>query len=547
MEQCRNARPEETREISEKTRRPAASSGRIPSCDRGLNRFVFVGERREKRPAGGKSVTASIGAVKGATGKLDYWTGCAVAQVSELPPNPLYKGQTALLQQCCQNSLALPVALVLLARFLPTTAQAGCEQDGLVRERAPWLGRLASTEHRMHSAGAFLNQTRARAASVHILSILRPLGNAQAAQAIRTTVAQSECTTPNGRLVDLPYSQSSRPCSEHYDTMCARASMHRLYIASARSGKAGVTRENPPAIGNIRYVFHKQEIRVTRPGNEPGSPWCSWNSLTTLHHRDQLPSGVPSSIPQAIFVPMRVNQGEYGAAPERKGGGRGRSPRKLTDQWRRPARFPLVRLLASPLGEAGSILGGSAHVFSHVGIVPDAALVGGFSRGLSRFIRPCIPVLLHTHLTSPSSALKTSMLEHRESLCLSELYRRPRLTREQWHEARAGVSRHGAALVTARRCRLRQAVSTPAPVAMVARASLTWSHLRNAFVLSGPGERPCQLSGSRFLLVVRTWGMKENPSKVNERMLVLSENDMLLRPEDRYTLLPPALRLYSDE
>ncbi|KAJ8881220.1 hypothetical protein PR048_017694 [Dryococelus australis] len=37
-------------------------------------------------------------------------------------------------------------------------------------------------------------------------------------------------------------------------------------------------------------------------------------------------------------------------------------------------------------------------------------LVGGFSLGSPVFLRPCISALLHTHLTSPSSALNTSLL-----------------------------------------------------------------------------------------------------------------------------------------
>ncbi|KAJ8867433.1 hypothetical protein PR048_031235 [Dryococelus australis] len=36
-------------------------------------------ERREERQAGGKSAIASLGAVKSATGRLDYWTGCCGA------------------------------------------------------------------------------------------------------------------------------------------------------------------------------------------------------------------------------------------------------------------------------------------------------------------------------------------------------------------------------------------------------------------------------------------------------------------------------------
>ncbi|KAJ8880935.1 hypothetical protein PR048_017408 [Dryococelus australis] len=47
--------------------------------------------------------------------------------------------------------------------------------------------------------------------------------------------------------------------------------------------------------------------------------------------------------------------------------------------------------------------------FSDVGIVPyDAAARRSFFSGISRFPHPLIPVLLHTHLVPPSSALETS-------------------------------------------------------------------------------------------------------------------------------------------
>ncbi|KAJ8897959.1 hypothetical protein PR048_003317 [Dryococelus australis] len=47
---------------------------------------------------------------------------------------------------------------------------------------------------------------------------------------------------------------------------------------------------------------------------------------------------------------------------------------------------------------------------SHVGIAPHDAAGRQIFSGISRFLRTCIPALLHTHLVSPSSALKTSML-----------------------------------------------------------------------------------------------------------------------------------------
>ncbi|KAJ8867037.1 hypothetical protein PR048_032899 [Dryococelus australis] len=62
------------------------------------------------------------------------------------------------------------------------------------------------------------------------------------------------------------------------------------------------------------------------------------------------------------------------------------------------------------LGEPLSIPGRVAPVYSHVGIVlDDAAGRRGFS-WLYRFPRPFIPALLRTHLASPLSTLKTSIL-----------------------------------------------------------------------------------------------------------------------------------------
>ncbi|KAJ8867121.1 hypothetical protein PR048_032984 [Dryococelus australis] len=65
----------------------------------------------------------------------------------------------------------------------------------------------------------------------------------------------------------------------------------------------------------------------------------------------------------------------------------------------------IVKLLASRLGEQVW----AAPEFSHVGIVPDDATGRRVFSGILHFHRPCIPVLLHIHLASPTSALKTSM------------------------------------------------------------------------------------------------------------------------------------------
>ncbi|KAJ8894130.1 hypothetical protein PR048_006740 [Dryococelus australis] len=70
----------------------------------------------------------------------------------------------------------------------------------------------------------------------------------------------------------------------------------------------------------------------------------------------------------------------------------------------------VVRLLTFHPGEPGSIPDGVALGFSHVVNVPDDAAGRRFFPGISRFPRPSIPAPLHTHLTSPSSSINTSML-----------------------------------------------------------------------------------------------------------------------------------------
>ncbi|KAJ8874510.1 hypothetical protein PR048_025370 [Dryococelus australis] len=70
----------------------------------------------------------------------------------------------------------------------------------------------------------------------------------------------------------------------------------------------------------------------------------------------------------------------------------------------------VVSLLASRQGEPRSIPGGVAPGLSHVGIVPDDAAERPGFLGDLRFFRSFIPALPHTHLASPTSALKTSIL-----------------------------------------------------------------------------------------------------------------------------------------
>ncbi|KAJ8883889.1 hypothetical protein PR048_015744, partial [Dryococelus australis] len=71
--------------------------------------------------------------------------------------------------------------------------------------------------------------------------------------------------------------------------------------------------------------------------------------------------------------------------------------------------YVAVKLLASRIGELGSIPCGVAPGFPQLGIMLNEATGRWAFSGISRFLRPFIPAQLHTHLTSPSSALKTSI------------------------------------------------------------------------------------------------------------------------------------------
>ncbi|KAJ8881692.1 hypothetical protein PR048_018178 [Dryococelus australis] len=71
----------------------------------------------------------------------------------------------------------------------------------------------------------------------------------------------------------------------------------------------------------------------------------------------------------------------------------------------------VVRSLSYHQGEPGYISGRLTPKFSHVGITLDDAAGRRVFSGISRFPRSCIPAMLHARLASPSSALKTPIVE----------------------------------------------------------------------------------------------------------------------------------------
>ncbi|KAJ8891873.1 hypothetical protein PR048_004428 [Dryococelus australis] len=82
----------------------------------------------------------------------------------------------------------------------------------------------------------------------------------------------------------------------------------------------------------------------------------------------------------------KMYEGSITLATKRKG------PWVLGPRWR------AVSLLASHQCETGSVPGRVTPEFSHLGIVPDNAADRRVFSGISRFPRPFIPALLHTHL-----------------------------------------------------------------------------------------------------------------------------------------------------
>ncbi|KAJ8883511.1 hypothetical protein PR048_015355 [Dryococelus australis] len=85
----------------------------------------------------------------------------------------------------------------------------------------------------------------------------------------------------------------------------------------------------------------------------------------------------------------------------------GRAPRLVDSRGRGGI---VVRLFACHKGRSDSISDEVTPGFSHVGIVPDAVIGRRVLSGISSFPHSFLPTLLHLPLTSPLSAIKTSML-----------------------------------------------------------------------------------------------------------------------------------------
>ncbi|KAJ8866737.1 hypothetical protein PR048_032598 [Dryococelus australis] len=112
----------------------------------------------------------------------------------------------------------------------------------------------------------------------------------------------------------------------------------------------------------------------------------------------------------------------------------------------------VIGLLTSHEGEQGLIPNRAAPGFSDVRIMLDDTTGWWVFSGISHSHHPCIPALLHTHLASLTSALKTSMLRAAQISSLTheqQLHSQapPTLNRDQEIDDRKSAIRVGATLV----------------------------------------------------------------------------------------------------
>ncbi|KAJ8879708.1 hypothetical protein PR048_020316 [Dryococelus australis] len=202
-----------------------------------------------------------------------------------------------------------------------------------------------------------------------------------------------------------------------------------------RMGKTGDHRENSPTNGIVRHESY------TRPGIEPGSLCWEASELTarppppltiaavffvirrSLRQSVHVPGCFFASTTFAIlildlsfflmasrrcivsFVTLLYSTTTW-AAPEKAAPACGF--RQDHPDWLAGRPRWNVSLLASYQGEPVSIIGGVARGYSHVGSVSDDAAGRRIFSESSRFPRPCIPTVLHTHFPSLSLVFKTS-------------------------------------------------------------------------------------------------------------------------------------------
>ncbi|KAJ8893559.1 hypothetical protein PR048_006158 [Dryococelus australis] len=199
---------------------------------------------------------------------------------------------------------------------------------------------------------------------------------------------------------------------------------------NARAGKTGVPRKNPPASVIVQHDSHMKKSESEPPGDHGSLPCLclmriKLNIKLVCHDkishykigqklpRDLLPDLVCKQYPNE-FRPRGfdsyISRKLFNVATHKED-----TPQLVETLWCNGWTSRLT------LGEPGLIPGGVTTTFWHVGLVPDDVTCRCVFSEVSRFFRPCIPVLFHTHLASPSSTLKISMLRAAQISSLTKI------------------------------------------------------------------------------------------------------------------------------
>ncbi|KAJ8869514.1 hypothetical protein PR048_028505 [Dryococelus australis] len=234
------------------------------------------------------------------------------------------------------------------------------------------------------------------------------------------------------------------PRSGHLRRRCTRGqSPFRLdYSPSHQSEPGLIPGGAAPGLSHERVVPGDAAGRRVFPRHFPFPPaFAFWRcSRPTLLHLKSHPNLFTHSLAAFIYTvsihPRRFSHRLYVPLGI---GTRGRGKREIPEKTRSPtASSGTIPICENPVTRPGiepGCLGGSGQldiylvVYKQIfcSIFPWMPLAGGVPRRFPVSPRPCIPALVHAHVTSSPSALKTSMLRAAQVSTLHCSIRKPRI------------------------------------------------------------------------------------------------------------------------
>ncbi|KAJ8867840.1 hypothetical protein PR048_031645, partial [Dryococelus australis] len=194
---------------------------------------------------------------------------------------------------------------------------------------------------------------------------------------------------------------------------------------NARAGNWGDSRENPPTSGIVLHDSYKENKKSGIKGSGIGARSCScFHSDAPVAILKARRLGV--SVAHSVDSTTAVNLGHRNrmrAVLKQTGCTDGDEmfmpPSRKLAAGSKTGATVAERLDCSPPAKANRVqsLTGSLRIFAS-GNRAGRCRWSAVFLGISRFPRPFTPTLVHTHLTSPSSVLKTSMLNEVRSVCM---------------------------------------------------------------------------------------------------------------------------------